>query len=320
MKTVGFRSTGTLCYYGSHPLPHHERVDVRDIIQFVPRALVFIVVVALYSKLYLFLRRPDTIQLSSQIASGELSARKDSAVKMLRPLGKFGRLPSGKSNGPVDPDAPWEQLEFVTVCHERGRTMSPTTSYIHPVSSMLSGILVTSRPVTRPPSPKLAPIPVAEKDTVERKVSSASTIPTESPSMHDFAQQSDSETLALATPEMRYTAPDIAIDIFPHFSHHVLSPVLSEGKGEVDFLNLELEEMEANRSRASGQTLKEFFQEYRSPGGDDATRVELGDTATAGKGGIQTSAATYFNRQASLLMLFFSLAVSKLVPILASTS
>jgi len=91
MKTVGFRSTGTLCYYGSHPLPHHERVDVRDIIQFVPRALVFIVVVALYSKLYLFLRRPDTIQLSSQIASGELSARKDSAVKMLRPLGKFGR-------------------------------------------------------------------------------------------------------------------------------------------------------------------------------------------------------------------------------------
>jgi len=55
MKTVGFRSTGTLCYYGSHPLPHHERVDVRDIIQFVPRALVFIVVVALYSKLYLFL-------------------------------------------------------------------------------------------------------------------------------------------------------------------------------------------------------------------------------------------------------------------------
>lgn len=51
-----------------------------------------------------------------------------------------------------------------------------------------------------------------------------------------------------------------------------------------------------------GQTLKEFFAEHR------VSAAELG--AVGKCNGQQRSAASYFNRQASLLMLYFPIAVS----------
>lgn len=54
--------------------------------------------------------------------------------------------------------------------------------------------------------------------------------------------------------------------------------------------------------KQQGQTLKEFFAEHR------VSAAELG--AVGKCNGQQRSAASYFNRQASLLMLYFPIAVS----------
>ncbi|KAL7419679.1 hypothetical protein Q5752_005593 [Cryptotrichosporon argae] len=126
--TVGFSSSGNICYYASTSTTH---VDGRDLVQFVPRALVFVGIVVLYSRLFSFLRRPDTIQLSTQFMTGSASehaAGGSGGAIQQRVLRPFARLrlgslqlggarrasaPSGRPR--PDPAAPWEQLEFVNV-------------------------------------------------------------------------------------------------------------------------------------------------------------------------------------------------------------
>lgn len=317
MRFVGFTSSGTVCYYGGPLVTDPGQASARDLVQFIPRAFVFVAVVALYSKLYKFLRRPDTIQLSSQFDTGLAADLKDSAAtKVFKPLTKIGRLPSSKSlsKQPLNSDAPWEQLEFVTVRSDRGRTVSPTathTSHFNPVSSFTGGIFASSRPPTRPPSPNLESTESNQgaNDHIARKryasPTSTSTPPMESESTLDSGRPSEVETPL--TPVLRYHPTDITINIIPN-SPHILSPILSQGKGDVDF-DVDLEDKEdlnvknPEERRASGQTLQEFFQDYPVAQEDEA-RGELG------KGGIQMSASTYFNRQASLLMLYFPIAVS----------
>ncbi len=187
MGTVGFVSSGTLCYYGSHPIGKYA--DVKNLIQFIPRAFVFIVILIFYSSLFNFLRRPDTIPLSSHFASGETTGeRRDSrtAAKVFRPLTKLGRLPSSKQINSVNPDAPWESLEFVTAGNVRQKTASPTTSYVSHLNATSSipngGILVANRPS----SPKLGRATGDEKLSFERmsfdrKWSTSSSVPMESP-------------------------------------------------------------------------------------------------------------------------------------------
>lgn len=106
-------------------------LDARDLIQFIPRALVFIVIVGLYSTLFSFLRRPDTIQLSSQFMSGEVSrsdpAEGPNGTHLSRMMKKLGRNQTKKTEA-INPEAPWEQMEFVQVGHGRNFGMTSVTS------------------------------------------------------------------------------------------------------------------------------------------------------------------------------------------------
>ncbi|WVR03983.1 hypothetical protein IAU60_000982 [Kwoniella sp. DSM 27419] len=321
--TVGWSTTGSLCYYATSD----TGLD-RDLMQFIPRAFVFIAICVLYTRLFRFLRRPDTIQLSTQFMAGtQTDPNADHQMptlatsKILRPLTRIGRRQSGQPpKEPANPEAPWEALEFV---HVGGinplRSFSAAETFQPHVPN---GILLASRPV----SPDLISPRTELRDPFEstprtRKASASSELsgpPSQRPSATD----------TLVTPELHYNpelqAPPsvdsttrlITPDSIPTIrQQHVLSPVLSQGS-KVDLEDedslmsrLGVEYSEDGSSvdrRPSGQTLKEFFQEYQVGGEDVGTR-ERG-SASESRGQPQMSAAAYFNRQASLLMLYFPLA------------
>lgn len=292
---MGWSSSGNLCYYGSHPITSAKDLDARDLVQFIPRAFVFIVIVGLYSTLFQFLRRPDTIQLSSQFVSGGVTTDHGD-TQMGKMFRKFGSRadPTPKRHEPVDPDAPWEQLEFVQVGHTKPWDTPPLGMSTLPESS--KGLLES-----RPESPT-------------RGNSDYSThFPT---SLARGSTSSGEGTYTMASSQRpsqvdTLVTPDRPIEL-AHYSSsktQVLSPVHSTmSKFDTESLNLDLEvedhpRMAASR-RSSGQGLKEFFQENRATGLEDA------HTRTGTNGEFKMSATAYFNRQASLLMLYFPLAVS----------
>ncbi|WWC87696.1 uncharacterized protein L201_002588 [Kwoniella dendrophila CBS 6074] len=390
--TVGWVNNGSLCYYGTKG----NGLD-RDLVQFIPRAIVFIVIIALYSRLFRFLRRPDTIQLSTQFMAGTQPDVSDThnieethqgnGSKMFKPLFKLGRG-STTNKDPVNPDAPWEALEFVTVGGAYGGKLTNNTplhtSSIDFTPTVPSGILLASRPV----SPELISPCQEIKDPFSNvattnlshrfpSTSSETSVPNSSSSSK---QTLGTDTYTVVTPELHYqpeapgsidsttklVTPDnghnTAIPTIQR--HHVLSPVLSQGSQadlDNDLVNkhfgnqdsddglsihdrlgvynnelngdrrtslvggIPMVAPERRRSsliafdngnlgedrRPSGQTLKEFFQEYQVTGLDDIPENSSRNrgSATGSRSGIpQMSASAYFNRQASLLMLYFPLA------------
>ncbi|WWC68808.1 uncharacterized protein I206_102743 [Kwoniella pini CBS 10737] len=357
---VGYVNNGSLCYYGSKG----NGLD-RDLVQFIPRAIVFIVIIVLYSRLFRFLRRPDTIQLSTQFMAGtqpDVSGphgveanNHNGGNKLFRPF-KMTRGSSGNKD-PVNPEAPWEALEFVTVgggFNGRITTNTPLhTNTIDFTPTVPSGILLGSRPVSPDfvsPGNELKD-PFSSTVTTSRYPSTSSEI-----SGTSTKQTSGTDTYTVVTPELNYQIePPTSVEstnrlITPTTipiiqRHHVLSPVLSQGS-KVDypsdlggngvdeeslndrlgvFENQNLDQSERRRSsligfseeeagggidndrRPSGQTLKEFFQEYQVGGTEDIPE-NRGRGSAGSKGGQQLSASAYFNRQASLLMLYFPLA------------
>lgn len=147
-----------MCTYASR---HPHDLD-RDLVQFVPRAIVFVILFGLYSRLFSFLRRPDTINLSSHrhtssvssLTHGTVSAVQGTA-RVLRRASKSCVCAAGLED--VDPAAPWEALEFCKVGEEkesRFTTTSPTTSFLaatRPVTPIPSR--PASRGASRPTSP-----------------------------------------------------------------------------------------------------------------------------------------------------------------------
>ncbi|KAK8861433.1 hypothetical protein IAR55_002252 [Kwoniella newhampshirensis] len=327
---VGFSTTGALCYYGTKSVG----LD-RDLVQFVPRALVFAVIVILYTRLFKFLRRPDTIHLSTGFATDPGAGEQVSHIpaaptpKVFRPLARFGRLGSSAGNKEaVNVDAPWEALEFVQVGyhHDLNLPTPSETGQFELAPYAPKSILHPSRPV----SPDIvSPGTIEVKDPILRvRTASGSSITTSS----GPSSQRPSATDTLVTPELAYnyelppsadsTTKLVSPESQPPLRAHILSPVLSQGSHNELELGPEMDIVDADgddrgrysRSssedrRPSGQTLKEFFQEYQVPGPDE------GRVPTGGRGSgsnehkpPQLSAAAYFNRQASLLMLYFPLA------------
>lgn len=328
-RYVGFSSSGNLCYYGS-ALVADDTVDVRDLIQFIPRALVFLVIFGLYSTLFKFLRRPDTIQLSSQFVSGSVdrSTPSSGGVGLANWSRGFGRRKDETAEA-VNPNAPWEALEFVQIGTAKGGSTGQT--YFNPLDSVPH---VVSLPDTEPTSPTSefpplhhlpaeagpSPIPAPEPRpvrrasfapdpvTLPRRRSEADTLSPPSLS-YSAASETDTDT----------TQPSGLVSIA-----HILSPILpeSDSKGDVDeYDGISLPSTDGKAydpdssssqdlRKPSGQTLTEFFQEYRTEDSDPET------SRTGGRSSVpQISAAAYFNRQASLLMLYFPLAVSSLPPL-----
>nr|XP_018264526.1 uncharacterized protein I303_02696 [Kwoniella dejecticola CBS 10117]OBR86684.1 hypothetical protein I303_02696 [Kwoniella dejecticola CBS 10117] len=314
--TVGWVNNGSLCYYGTK-----GRGLDRDLIQFIPRAIVFIVIIVLYSRLFKFLRRPDTIQLSTQFMAGtqpDVSGQAGNEVnhpnmanKILRPF-KMNRASSGNKD-PVNPEAPWEALEFVTVGGAYNGKV-PTSTPLHTSTfdftpTVPSGILLASRPV----SPDLISPGQEVKDPF-----SSTTTPNRYPSTSSEAsgsstkQTSGTDTYTLDfPPELGGNGTDgeslndrLGVLDEAHYDRRERrrSSLIESSTGG------QSQQEEDQDRRPSGQTLKEFFQEYQVPGLEDIPENRGRGSATGSKGIPQISASAYFNRQASLLMLYFPLA------------
>jgi hypothetical protein len=140
--------------------------------------------------------------------------------------------------------------------------------------------------------------------------------------LHTLGSQRPSQSDTLVhTPEIRAT----------NTRQQLLSPVLSQNESRTDpRLDRDIEfdlgpdvveslrfdskrRDEEEGETPSSQTLGEFFKDANlgPPGATDENRAERG--GVSGSAGLpQMSATAYFNRQASLLMLYFPLAVSRI--------
>jgi hypothetical protein len=206
--------------------------------------------------LFNFLRRPDTITLSSHYGRGTTGPEDEAELdERPEPAPRFPRmfLPASKRGSEAtaaarDERPPWEQLEFVNV---GARLESP---------GILSG--GSSRPRT--------PIDVGRG-------------------------------LSVSISEQSGRTSDTALDapFLPHPSREHLSPIPS-AKDAFEQPDAHLPDFvdEPQRDRQGSQSLAEFFQQYQIT------------PEQASEGAQPVSAAQYFNRQASLLMLYFPLAVS----------
>lgn len=147
-----------MCTYSSR---HPHDLD-RDLMQFVPRAFVFVVLFGLYSRLFSFLRRPDTINLSSHHTSS-MSSFTNGTVSAVQGTAKALRRASrscvcgAAGHEDVDPAAPWEALEFCKVgeyekeARSHDSISSPsTTSFLATTATVAS---MPSRHVSRSASP-----------------------------------------------------------------------------------------------------------------------------------------------------------------------
>lgn len=325
MATVGWVSSGNFCYYGSNPIESAGGLDARDLVQFIPRAMVFIIICALYSFLFNFLRRPDTIQLSSQFVSGGMSSDAK-GVNMGRVLRKFGGARDPKAsavrrNEPVNPDAPWEQLEFVQV-GGRQWGLTPVSS---PTPAPMKHFNTGDYEDSLSPSPVDSAASTQDPKTATTPLSRVSTSSSEAITPLGCTSQRPSESETLVTPEYKYVDGDrsspeselqkgilLAPPVFTRTQHvHRLNrEQLDEEEDDVE----DQEIVPSDDRRASGQTLKEFFQEHQAPGlGAEEEGGRTFGTDTNGK--VPISATAYFNRQASLLMLYFPLAVSFTFPV-----
>lgn len=319
-------------------------LDSRDLVQFIPRAFVFITIIVLYSMLFNFLRRPDTIQLSSQFVSGEVRPNESASRSQHKGLfaalkwrskrsssGHAAQNGDGHSASKIDPNAPWEQLEFVQI---GGRNpfspsrsalhFSPTTSMDRPADSHFASpihsrpgsppFLDSSRPSSTP-DPLLPPTHRPSLASVFTMNSELQTPP------YAADSQRPSESTLVSTPELRYHGNGTPSH------HHVLSPVLSQpsaksdgrmdGDIELDLgpdvvHSLRVPSRTDDDDSPSGQTLKEFFSDdHVSRPMPHDSQAERGVSSSGNGGAPQMSATAYFNRQASLLMLYFPLAVSR---------
>lgn len=347
--------------------------------QFVPRAIVFLIIIVLYTQLYRFLRRPDTITLSDDLmgansVDGHLVSSDTADTErsvMYNPFGKMAAKLSGHKSPPapdqkgfIGPERPpWEALEFVTV--GRGATSqrtgasaaklsplpgamdptfvggsliesgtNPTTNdeappwMASPPSSIRQGdsISRTNTPTVQPCRPPL--LPEDESGPGSRRKSSVPDMSSES-----SGSKRPSEADTLHTP--RSTTVPLAVEFaaehaqsYPTRDHsvvHILEPTVSVGSMDKKEMGpgepspplngLPLyphpvirrqpsPEDDEEDDRDRGETLAQFFDASADP----EARSYRGSSA-----GQQMSATAYFNRQASILMLWFPITVSFLV-------
>ena len=243
--------------------------------QFIPRAFVFITIIVLYSMLFNFLRRPDTINVSSHYTignDGDMALTEDRREgdretqqrPSLIPRWKFSRDATGAGSTSIErakPGAvvqePWEQVSFVNIGGKNA----------------LQGILVS-----RPTSPSLDP-----------------------PGLDRLGSDGSDKMDPFDTPTTRgqsistLNGSDKAYPLLPAVPLETVQSTDSAAPAP-DYMG------DQQRDRQNSQSLAAFFQEYQ------ITTHER----QAASGPQPVSAAQYFNRQASLLMLYFPLAVGSL--------
>lgn len=286
--------------------------------------------------LYKFLRRPDTIQLSSQFVSGE-TGPVDSTCRPRR-KGIFsgfkwgskraGSGPNGQdgeqhSASKIDPNAPWEQLEFVKIGGRDAFSQSASALNFSPTGSVNYGES-TPQPEWRPASPPLigtSYIPSIPEPPLgpEHRPSLASILTNSTElqtPMYPPTSQRPSDTTLVSTPthQLRFEHDSRLQPLHPVSS----MPETKSGPWrdrDIEFDlgpevvgNLNKDQGDQDDDTPNGQTMKEFFSnDVASRSAGPESRAERGATSNNPP---QMSATAYFNRQASLLMLYFPLAVS----------
>lgn len=285
-RYYGFASSGTLCYYNTVT---GQRPDPSLLMQFIPRAFVFISIIVLYSMLYQFLRRPDTINVSSHYTIGHdgditMQGQRDAVEadegavegqagpgQAKRPSllykwkASFSRASAsgpagdsiaaaGKAERGVEMKEPWEQVSFINVGGRNG----------------LQGILVS-----RPPSPD----PLLRLDSDETETSKLDAPTTRGQSLSTLNSSDKGYPLLPAVPLQTVRSTDT-----------------ESGAAVPEFMD------DRTRERQNSQSLAAFFQEYQ-------ISTDERQDQRRGSGPQPMSATQYFNRQASLLMLYFPIAV-----------
>lgn len=276
-------------------------------------------VIVLYSRLFQFLRRPDTISISESakntldIARGRLRDLEANQQQNRKPsTGFWGKV--GESIGIQqtahgmqelkDTVPPWEKLHINTAGLDLDAMEVPATApsaedekppqrvplswKIHADANARSDRIPTASTLVESEhgqneSDLRKPTSISEEagevilvPTLTRNPDSTSLDPTGPPSPlqldgHDFAQNQHGPCRASATSE-----------------HSIRSEQQEDGSKDGD------------KGEGPTQTLRDFFQANQAPGNEQQT---AGSDIRA-----EESATAYFNRQASLLMLYFPLA------------
>ncbi|WOO79519.1 uncharacterized protein LOC62_02G003041 [Vanrija pseudolonga] len=342
MATVGFVQSGSQCYYGTKSaVPGLDR----DLVQFVPRAFVFVAICGLYTRLFSFLRRPDTIQLSStggslhatSVGAGAQPAR-NKPPRAKTPLVSCLRDPSAPLPNPA---APWEAMEFIHVGGEQSwlkdddgevedqtapdRKLSGNTtlvdaaerrfSFVGEKIKGLSGFADRDRGAGGRKRSVMSlgygfgaesireDEGTGEGDDGTTAVNSASNSAKLTPSRPFFAPEYD--VVAAPSPTRAWFSSDTAsapaqLSRIASLPFSLGSQTQTRGSVPADFKDDLLDD-----DNDSGPSLVEFFQANQLASGVRAPKDSADASASAPQ---QMSATAYFNRQASLLMLYFPLA------------
>ena len=212
----------------------------------------------------------------------------------------------------MDPAAPWEQLEFIQVGHKTWQ-LSPVTSAvppIHPAQSSTRPLSPTSTPLESAPAAISINVESDQTDALlpitlhERFVERLPRGSVVSFDAHDtiIDSQRSSESKIPTPPELRYDC-DTPLD-----KSQSLTPVVSDSEKAEAIVSEDVESLAGTERRPSDNALRDFLQENQLSGRDDFGTGTNNGTGTNGRQPM--SATAYFNRQASLLMLYFPLAVS----------
>lgn len=301
------------------------------------RAFVFFVIIVAYSQLYKFLRRPDTIQVSSSEGYETESANQYDVLEQQRkPSSKAEDEVAGPTEAGVGTESlalrtlpgevpPWELLhvntgEGVPMPTENNRTTSRTAH--------TPTVRASDWPVTRQITNLSVMQDLSESDglsysDVDRKPSETSS--TAVGTQHSSVKAESSRSCG-QLPHVPYSL-DTPANTHPLPYTHAPSDI-----GDADDVDLslmatswnpdtaiEFETSEKSRDtvadsdslddvdRPNGarrQTLQEFFAQYQLTG-EELEAEAARQVGAQHRDRPHTSAAHYFNRQASLLMLYF---------------
>jgi hypothetical protein len=269
------------------------------------RAFVFLAIILLYMGLYKFLRRPDTIQVSTEDVTSFTLTTDD----LKRDVGARVRtVPAiNPSRDDSQDAAPWEKLVVADV-GDASRRASEATCNEPPAA-----VALPSSPVSHKDSMVFAPV-IQEDGNAPEQVGSSSMAASErggrpiQPVSRPFGSQS--------TVGPSFTTSGTAA------SHQSASPDLTHATRRLSYSYKDGDRIEekslqgsehssdlstSSRRRPRRQTMQEFFAQYQ------LTSVEIEEErvrrlAHQQQQREQQSASSYFNRQASLLMLYIPLA------------
>ncbi|ORX33971.1 hypothetical protein BD324DRAFT_637845 [Kockovaella imperatae] len=134
-EIYGYKPSGGICYYPTGLFS--------ELMQFIPRAIVFIAISILYARLYVFLRRPDKIRSPySDSPTGTYSnhrrsspfglesfKRKSRGLSFLRVKRRSREEEEGQPTAPLEEIPPWERVDLPVFQIDGQKYGGPSTNF-----------------------------------------------------------------------------------------------------------------------------------------------------------------------------------------------